>query len=168
MTKETMKIENFFRYYNRLSAADRYYLIFKYKRYVWLIDIPHICSTWCEESKESGSKGYYQKWRICASKLPKDRLVKKAICMMSIKEFEAAVKEYSGNRGDYCEKWLCENFGCVPSSTKHNARFDECGDVTKNGLQYQVKFQNASLTNVNVLHKAQADARARKAAAKVA
>jgi hypothetical protein len=48
--------------------------------------------------------------------------------------------------------------------TPDHIRFDECGDVEINGVQYQVKFQNASLTNVVVLHKAQAKAREKRKA----
>jgi hypothetical protein len=41
-------------------------------------------------------------------------------------------------------------------------RFDYCGDVEINGIQYQVKFENATLTNINTLHNAQKDARVKR------
>ena len=159
-----MTTKNFFRYYNRLNGADRYLLVFKYKRMVWVVDVEHILPSWCSEALESAQNGGYQKWMLKPSALPKAKLVKTATCLMTIKEFETQCKASGENRGYVCEMLLCERLNCQPASSKRNARFDVCGDVVLNGIQYQVKFQNASLTNVNVLHKAQADARAKRKA----
>lgn len=158
----TMTAKNFFRYYNRLNGADRYFLIFHYAKYVWIVDVLHIALSWCVESRESSKRGNIQKWKIRAASLPKEKLVKKAVRMMTIREFNQLTK--GKNKGDFCEAWLCENFGCVPSTSNKSARFDKCGDVVRDGIQYQVKYQNASLTNVKSLHNAQADARAKRKA----
>lgn len=67
------------------------------------------------------------------------------------------------NKGHKCEYWLHEKYN-LGKYQSDNIRFDKCGDVRINGVGYQVKFENASLTNVNVLHKAQKDARMTKRA----
>lgn len=155
---------NFFRYYNRLNGADRYFLVFTHQNMVWVADLRHIASTWCYKTRESTKNGGWEKWMLKASLLPKERLVKHAVCLMTVAEFEAQRKASHLNRGYFCEKLVCDRLNCTPASSKKNARFDECGDVVMNGVQYQVKFENATLTNVNVLHHAQADARAKRRA----
>lgn len=159
-----MTTKNFFRYYNRLNGADRYLLVFKYKRMVWVADVEHLFPSWCFETTESSHNGGYQKWMLKPSALPKEKLAKTAVCLMTSKEFEARCKASGENRGYFCEMLVCEMLNCQPASDKRNARFDECGDVVMNGVQYQVKFQNATLTNVKVLHNAQATARAKRKA----
>lgn len=154
-----MTKSNFFRYYNRYSGSDRYALVFSYNGNMYIADVPHIKPSWTVEAHESSSKGGYQKWRISSKVLPKCKLVKDALYMMPKAEFEAAAAEFSGTRGDYCEYWICTNLGATPSSSKRNERFDKCGDVTYNGLQYQVKLENASLTNVHVIHNIQRERR---------
>ena len=153
---------NFFRYYNKLSGADRYFLVFPFEKNMYVADLRHLSSSWCLETRESNKNGGWQKWMLQPGKLPKARLAKKAVCLMTQKEFEAQRKASKQNRGCFCEMLLCEKLGCVPASDVRTARFDRCGDVVYNGLQYQVKYENASLTNVNTLHHAQADARAAK------
>ena len=159
-----MTTGNFFRYYNKLNGADRYFLVFVYKKNVYVVDLRHLCSTWCTDTRESEQNGGWQKWMLQPGKLPKARLVKKAVWLMTQKEFEEQRKASKLNRGYFCEMLLCEKLGCVPATDVRTARFDKCGDVVYNGLQYQVKYQNASLTNVNTLHHAQADARAKRRA----
>ena len=159
-----MTTGNFFRYYNKLNGADRYFLVFPFKKNMYVADLRHLCSTWCTDTRESEQNGGWQKWMLKPGKLPKARLVKKAVWLMTQKEFEEQRKASKLNRGYFCEKLLCEKLGCVPATDVRTARFDKCGDVVYNGLQYQVKYQNASLTNVNTLHHAQADARAKRRA----
>ena len=79
---------NFFRYYNRLSGADRYFLVFPFKKNMYVADLRHLCSTWCFETRESDQNGGWQKWMLQPGKLPKARLVKKAVYLMTQKEFE--------------------------------------------------------------------------------
>ena len=68
---------------------------------------------------------------------------------------------YNNNKGHRCEYWLHEVYN-LGNYKPDNKRFDKCGDVEINGIQYQVKFENASLTNVNTLHNAQKSARAKR------
>ena len=79
---------------------------------------------------------------------------------MTIEEFETIPYK---NKGHKCEYWLHKAYNLGEYKTD-SIRFDKCGDVRINGIEYQVKFENASLTNVNILHKAQKDARKAKKA----
>jgi hypothetical protein len=90
----------------------------------------------------------------------KAKLVSKSHLVMTKAEFEAIPYK---NKGHKCEAYLHKACG-LGEYTPDHIRFDECGDVEINGIQYQVKFQNASLTNVVVLRKAQAKAREKRKA----
>ena len=77
---------------------------------------------------------------------------------MTEKEFNS--KPYSNN-GHKCEYWL-HNITNQPGEYKRDVeRFDKRGDITIDGIKYQVKFENATLTNVNAIHNAQWEKRAR-------
>lgn len=162
--RTTMTTGNFFRYYNKLNGADRYLLFFVHEGYVWMADLKHLSRNWCRVERESSKNGGWQKWKLVPSKLPKEKLARRATTrkVMTVVEFDSLK---GANKGWKCEQWLVDNFDCTTPDCK-NARFDRCGDVRMNGVEYQVKFENASLTNVHVLHNAQRDAReARKALA---
>jgi hypothetical protein len=147
---------NFLRYYNRLTGADRTLVFFERNGYIYIYNCKHIAPRWVHEERESSSKGGWQKFRMYIPAAEKDKLVAKgAIPVMTSEEFAAI--SYN-NKGHKCEAWLHKTCN-LGKYTSDNRRFDKCGDVTIDGIQYQVKFENATLTNVNVLHKAQKDAR---------
>lgn len=166
---------NFFRYYRVLSGADRYLIIFRFDGYIWAIDVEHIKPSWTIAKRESGGKANpeLQKYALSAAHLPKKSFTKSAICLMTEEELEVGAKnrqiargDKQINRGYFLEDWLCANMGATPCSSNQHERFDKCGDIWMNGKQYQVKFENASLTNVRAIHNAQADARAARKGAK--
>ena len=146
---------NFFRYYNRLTGADRTLVFFEYKSNIYIHECHHIAPRWAHEEFESSKNGGHQKFKMYISATEKVKLVPKSTMVMTLAEFNAI--PYA-NKGHKCEAWLYKacNLG---EYTPDHKRFDECGDVEIDGIQYQVKFQNASLTNVVVLHKAQKKAR---------
>lgn len=151
---------NFFRYYNRLTGADRTLVFFEYKGNIYIHECHHIAPRWAHEEFESSKNGGHQKFKMYISTAEKAKLVGKSHLVMTKAEFEAIPYK---NKGHKCEAYLHKACG-LGEYTPDHVRFDECGDVEINGIQYQVKFQNASLTNVVVLHKAQAKARERRKA----
>lgn len=157
-----MTKKNFFHYYNELSGADDTLIFFIHKHMVYLYKCHHIAPRWTKEARESKSKGGYQKFRMYISATEKAKLIAKgAIPIMTEVEFNAL--PYARNKGHRCEYWLhmvCD----LGEYTPDKVPFDVCGDIRIDGIEYQIKFQNASLTNVNALHNAQARARARRRA----
>ena len=152
---------NFFRYCNKLTGADRTLVFFERKGMIYLWECKHIAPRWAKEAYESTSKGGAQKFRMYITADEKKKLIAKgAIAVMTSTEFYAIPHH---NKGDKCEYWLHKVCG-LGSYSPNNIRFDKCGDVRINGVEYQVKFENASLTNVDVLHKAQRDARMKRVA----
>lgn len=152
---------NFFRYYNKLTGADRTLVFFERKGMIYLWECKHIAPRWASEAYEATSKGGGQKFRMYIPVGEKDRLIKKgAIAVMTSEKFSTI--PYA-NKGYRCECWLHEvcNLG---EYAPDKERFDKCGDVRINGIEYQVKFENASLTTVSTLHNAQKDARMKRVA----
>lgn len=156
-----MTMKNFLHYYHDLNGAQSNYFFFNYKKEIYYYEQARVSPRWVKEGKESSKKGGHQKFRIYISVPERAKLVKKgAIKIMTAEEFKAIPYK---NNGHKCEYWLHQTFNLGEYKPDHE-RFDKCGDVCINGIEYQVKFQNASLTNVYVLHKAQADARERRKA----
>lgn len=147
---------NFLRYYNKLTGADNTLVFFERKGLIYIHTCKHIAPRWVHMERESMKNGGWEKFKMYLSAEEKDKLIKKgAVPVMTSAEFASI--PYS-NKGHKCEYWLHKacNLGTYAPD---RVRFDKCGDVRINGVEYQVKFENASLTNVNVLHKAQTAAR---------
>jgi hypothetical protein len=63
--------------------------------------------------------------------------------------FETLVEESKYNKGEIFEKLVTENFG--QEWTKDNVPFTKGGDLTVNGIAYQIKFEKATFTNEKTL-----------------
>lgn len=153
-----MTKQNFLKYYNKLSGADKTLIFFQKDGKIYLWECNHIAPRWVNSAYESSSKGGQQKFRMYINTKEKEKLIKKgAIEVMTLTDFE---KISYANKGMKCEKWLHDktNQSYIPN----NKRFDKGGDICVNGVEYQIKFENASLTNVDVLHKAQKEKRVKK------
>lgn len=146
---------NFFKYYNKLTGSDRTLIFFEYKGNIYIHECHHIKPSWTHEGYEATCNGGWQKFMMYIPVKEKAKLVTKSPLVMTYEEFEAIPYK---NKGWKCECWLHKvcNLGAY---NPDRVRFDKGGDVEINGVKYQVKFQNASLTNVNILAHAQKDAR---------
>ena len=151
-----MTKNNFFRYYNKLTGANKTLVFFERKGLIYMWECKHIAPRWATSSTESTKNGGWQKFKMYIKADEKDRMIRKgAVAVMTAEEFESI--PYN-NKGYKCEYWLHKKYNLGNYKPDHK-RFDMCGDVRINEIEYQVKFENASITNVNVLHKAQKDAR---------
>ena len=146
---------NFFRYYNRLTASDRTLVFFNYKGNIYMHDCHHIAPRWAHKEYESSKNGGAEKFKMYITANEKAKLVNKSVKVMTTEEFNNLPYK---NKGWNCEYYLHKAHNLGEHRPDH-IRFDKDGDVNINGIKYQVKFENASLTNVDVLHKAQRDAR---------
>lgn len=157
---------NFFRYYNKLAGCHSYLIFFEYKKMIYMAKCDRIAQKWCYESRESyrynkngERKGGEQKWAMRLSQKHKEELIRKgAVVVFTAKELETMP---ASNKGRRCEWWLHQEYN-LGEYHEDTDRFDKCGDVEIDGIQYQVKFENASLTNVRAIRRAQDSARAKK------
>lgn len=147
---------NFMKYYHTLSASEKNLIFFVYKKMVYMAEVARIQPRWVYESRESTKHGGYQKFKMRLVQKEKERLIEQgAKEVMAYADFKNLPVK---NIGRKCEYWLHQEYN-LGDYTPNSLRFDKGPDVVINGVSYQVKFQTASLTNINVLHKAQRAAR---------
>lgn len=78
---------------------------------------------------------------------------------MNLDEFEELAKnsQYTGskqvNRGNAAERWITEELA-GQTWVKDSISFDKQGDVVVNGIDYQVKFENATFTTERAMARA--------------
>lgn len=162
---------NFFKYYNKLSGSHKYLIFFEYDENIYCAITDKIAPRWCIESRESYRHnkngtvaGGEQKWQMQMRKKHKEELVKKGAEVAMTSEEFAELGKVKANKGRRCEYWLHEKYN-LGEHTDDTVRFDKGGDVCIDGIEYQVKFQNASLCNVRTLRNAQESARKNKKSA---
>lgn len=153
--KNKVSQRHFYNEYNRLSACDAYIIAFPYGDNICYTTVKHIPYAYTTMTREATSKGGYQKMKF---NFPIEKLQKsnfKILCSMA--DFEnCSIK----NRGNRIEKFLHEQNG--ENYKPDNIPFYMDGDIHMNGISYQIKWYQASFTNLNCLHNAQAYARAKK------
>ena len=95
---------NFFRYYNKLTGADRTLVFFERKGIIYIYNCKHIAPRWAHEEFESSKNGGAQKFKMYISVAEKDKLIAKgATPVMTKAEFEAIPYK---NKGHKCEYYL--------------------------------------------------------------
>ena len=73
----------------------------------------------------------------------------KPLC--STKFFDETVTATKYNKGEVFEKMVTESYG--QEWKKDNVPFTEDGDLTADGIAYQIKFEKATFTNEKSLHR---------------
>lgn len=99
--------------------------------------LPFICTL----DKASRSGGYSLRFK--PNKAQKELLkMQKSYVLCSIDYFESLVKSSKYNRGEIFEKLITERYGQVWAKDK--VPFTEDGDITIDGIPYQIKYQKAT------------------------
>ena len=135
--------------YNEKSYTHNYIYGFFFQNLVYMVEttaesMPYILKL----DKASRGQGY--SLRFCPTMAQKALLLSKGAKVLCSKEFfETSVKESKYNKGEIFEKLVTEYFGQVWE--KDNIPFTEDGDLTVNGIAYQIKFEKATFTNEKTL-----------------
>ena len=131
--------------YNELSYTHTYMLGFEYRGniYMAIVDrkiLPYVLKL----DKASRGAGYALRFK--PNMAQKTLLMSKGVQLICSKKFfEDSVANSKYNRGEIFEKMVTELYGQVWE--KDNIPFTEDGDLTVNGIAYQIKFQKATFTN---------------------
>ncbi len=135
--------------YNELSFTHEYIYGFYFQNMVYMaIADEKIMPYILKLDKASRGAGY--SLRFCPTLAQKTILMgmsAQPIC--SKKFFEETVKASKYNKGEIFEKMVTEKFG--QAWEKDNVPFTEDGDITVNGIAYQIKFEKATFTNEKTL-----------------
>ena len=135
--------------YNELSYTHNYIYGFYFQNVVYMVEatadlMPYILKL------DKASRGAGYALRFCPTKEQKALLLSKGATVLCSKNFfETSVKESKYNKGEIFEKMVTEFFG--QEWEKDNVPFTEDGDVTVNGVAYQIKFEKATFTNEKIL-----------------
>lgn len=130
--------------YNAIAYTHQYIWGFEYKGNVYMATtdetvMPYICKL------DMASRGAGYALRFCPNAQQKLALMPNAELLCSKKYFEDVYAACKYNRGEVFEKLVTEHFGQV--WTKDNVPFTEDGDLTVDGIAYQLKYQKATFCN---------------------
>lgn len=130
--------------YNAAAYTHEYIWGFEYKGNIYMaITDSSVMPYICKLDKASRGAGYAL--RFCPTADQKLVLMPKAELLCSKKFFEETYANNKYNRGEIFEKMVTEYFGQIWK--KDNIPFTEDGDITINGIAYQIKFQKATFCN---------------------
>lgn len=137
--------------YDTLSATHNYIFGFEYRGNVYMVDatsesLPYILTL----DKASRGAGYALRFKpTIDQRLYLIGLGAKVLC--STEFFKSLVASNKYNNGENFEKLVTEYFGQVWE--KDTVPFWKDGDITVDGIKYQIKFNKASFTNEKQLAK---------------
>ena len=135
--------------YNELSYTHNYIFGFYFQNNVYMVEatseiLPYILKL------DRASRGQGYSIRFSPNNAQKAVLLAKGAQVICSKEFfETSVKESKYNKGEIFEKMVTEFFG--QEWEKDNVPFTDDGDLTVNGIAYQIKFEKATFTNEKTL-----------------
>lgn len=131
--------------YNKKSYTHNYIYGFIYKGLVYMTVtdasvMPYVLKL------DKASRGAGMALRFKPSVDQKLFLLSQGATVLCSKDFfEEAIAESKYNRGEIFEKLVTEKFGQV--WTKDNVPFTQDGDITVDGVAYQIKFEKATFCN---------------------
>ena len=130
--------------YNAVAYTHEYIWGFEYKGNIYMsITDSSAMAYVCKLDK--ASRGCGMALRFCPTTDQKLALMAGAQVLCSKKYFEEVYAASKYNRGEIFEKMVTEYFGQVWE--KDNVPFTEDGDITVEGIAYQIKFQKATFCN---------------------
>lgn len=91
---------------------------------------------------DKASRGAGYALRFCPNKAIKTLLHGNSVLLCSLDYFNAMVSNSKYNRGEIFEKLVTEYFG--QTWEKDNVPFTDDGDLTVDGVAYQIKFEKAT------------------------
>lgn len=130
--------------YEELAYTDKYIFGYTDRKNVYVSFatseiLPYITTLDKVSSKRTG--GYSLRFK--PNKAQKEILkMEKSFILCSEEYFEGLFKESKYNRGEIFEKLVTEYFG--QEWEKDNVPFTEDGDLTVDGVAYQIKYQKAT------------------------
>ena len=136
------------RRYVEKAFAHEYILGFFYKGLVYMtLTDETILPVIMKKDKASRGQGY--SLRFLPNRKQKRMLLENARAICSKEFFEGIQKGSQYNKGEIFEKMITEFFN--QKWKKDNTPFTEAGDITINGIAYQIKFERATFTNEKIL-----------------
>lgn len=154
MNKQTM-IKN----YRRFSGADKYMIPFDYKKKMYLAILNEIPPRFMVINTASSSHGGYQQLRMSLKNEHKEWLIAHGAQCIGVPADRAKYEHISNNNGEQCEALIFDSLNRLNEYEPNKIGFWHCGDINIDGIEYQIKFQNAQICTENTLKALQLFAR---------
>ena len=136
--------------YNRLAYTHDYIYGFEYKGVVYAVKTTDVVMPYVLKlDKASRGQGYSLRFK--PTKAQKTMLLMGATVLCSKKFFDETVATSKYNNGEIFEKMVTEYYG--QKWHKDTVPFTLDGDLTVDGVAYQIKFEKATFTNEKFLAK---------------
>ena len=147
MTNTTL-FEHLFDTYEKLAYTPHYIMGFTFRGVVYMA---HMNSAQVKSvvklDKASRGQGYSLRFKPTVDQ--KVYMLQFAVPMVSADFFKALVNDSKYNKGEIFEKLVTEKYG--QEWEKDNVPFTVDGDLTVDGIAYQIKFESATFTNEKAL-----------------
>jgi len=135
--------------YKATTAAMAYIIGFLMNGKVYTIYLNDLPEWLVGLDRESTSHGGAKKLRIRMTTIARRRLMNMGAAYIgTVDEILSSRK----NKGEAFEKWVTEKAG--QEWKKDSIPYYVDGDLTVDGIKYQIKFESASLANENTINKA--------------
>ena len=147
------KVNYWLKLYSEYAGCNCYEIYFIFRHRLYKIELKELDSSIVKLGRESSSKGGYEKLRLSVSSAKKQEwlLSGKAKELMSEDELLKLAEEQELNKGQACEYLSAK--ARKQEYTLDSTRFDKAGDVNLKRKKIQVKFENASLTQLRTIAK---------------
>ena len=147
------KIKFWLEKYEELNGCNCYEIYFNFKHEIYKIELKTLDISFVKIGRESSSKGGWEKLRLAITSAKKQEwlLSGKAKKIMSEEELNELAEEKELNKGQACEYLSAK--ARKQEYTLDSTRFDKAGDVNLKRKKIQVKYENASLTQLRTIAK---------------
>jgi hypothetical protein len=135
--------------YMELAYTGEYLFGFEERGNIYLVKAnDNVLAYVCKLEKASRGQGYSLRFK--PNKAQRELLKQNGYTILcSARFFEELVKTTKYNKGEVFEKLVTEYFG--QEWEKDNVPFTEDGDITVDGIAYQIKYTAATFTNEKTL-----------------
>lgn len=153
MKVNELKVKEYLEKYEKIMNNTKYEMYFINEHKLYKIQLNNLDIQMVKLGKESSKKGGFEKLRLSITKAIKTEFINsgKARYVMTEQHFIEKAKIANLNKGQYCE-YLSTTSRKQEYKLDSN-RFDKGGDVNLKRKQIQVKFENASLTQLRTIDK---------------
>lgn len=147
MTNTTI-FEHLFTQYEKLAFTPHYIMGFTFRGVVYMahMDSAQVKAV-IKLDKASRGQGYSLRFKPNTNQ--KVYMLQFAVPMVSVDFFNGMVADSKYNKGEIFEKLVTEKYG--QKWVKDSVPFTEDGDLTVDGVAYQIKFESATFTNEKAL-----------------
>ena len=147
------KIKFWLEKYEELNGCNCYEIYFNFKHKIYKIELKKLDISIVKLGRESSSKGGHEKLRLQVSSAKKQEwlLSGKAKELMSEEKLNEIALDKGLNKGQACEYLSAK--ARHQDYTLDSTRFDKAGDVNLKRKKIQVKYENASLTQLRTIAK---------------